>query len=89
MKIQVERAAGTSNLTECTSAEGKAAACFSEKHTALTEETCTQRHTDLKSLEAPANYFFKKKKNHTADLLINHLLVNMNQQITKVAPSVS
>lgn len=62
MKIQVERIAGTSNFTECASAEDKAAAFFSEKHTALTLRRQAQKHTHLKSLEAPRNYFIKKLK---------------------------
>ena len=45
MKIQVESIARTSNFTEHTSAEGRAAAFFSEKHTALTLERLTPKST--------------------------------------------
>lgn len=43
MKIQAERIAGTSNFTEHASAEGKAAAFFSEKKGALTLKRLTHK----------------------------------------------
>lgn len=85
-KMEVERIAGPRDGTERASAEGEAAASFSEKHTALALRRRTHKGT-LKSPEAPKNYF--SEINHTPDLLTNHLLVSMNQQITKGALSVS
>lgn len=84
--MEVKRITGPRGGTDCASAEGEAAAPISEKHAALALRSCIHKGT-LKSPEAPKNYFFEI--NLTPDLLINHLLVSMNQQLTKGALLVS